>query len=80
MFPKQSTRFTVNPIQIPMAFFTELEQIILEYVCNHNRPKISKAILRKKNKIGDIKQPDIKLYYKAIIVPKQHSIGTNPGT
>ena len=36
---KASYRFNANPIKIPMAFFTELEQIILKLVWKLNRSK-----------------------------------------
>ena len=63
--PKVIYRFNCNLYQATNGIFPELKQIISQFVWKYRKPRIAKAILRKKNGTGEINLPDFRLYYKA---------------
>jgi hypothetical protein len=63
MLPKAIYTCSKIPIKIPMVFCTELEKEIMKYIWKHKR-----QFLSKKSNTESIKIPDLKLYYRAIIM------------
>ena len=68
-----------NPYQATNSIFQEPEQIISQFVQKYKKPRIAKAILRKKNGTGGINLPDFRLYYK-LQSSRQYVTGTKTET
>ena len=65
---KCNLQFNIVHMNLPIKFFTELEQKISQFIWKHKRPKIAKAVQRKTTGAGRIKLPDFRLYYKATVI------------
>ena len=68
IMPKAIYRFNTIPIKIPTQFFNKLKRAICKLILNNKKPRIAKTLLKDKRTSGGINMPDLKLYYRAIVI------------
>ena len=68
IIPKAIYRFNAIPIKLPTVFFTELEQIISQFVWKYKKTSNSQSNLEKYNGTGGITMAGFRLYCKARVI------------
>jgi hypothetical protein len=72
---KSVNRFNAITIKIATQFFIQLERTILNLTQTEKKPRIGLTILKNKRTSEELTSPDLKLYYRAIVIQNAR-IGT----
>ena len=65
---KCNLQIECDPYQITNGIFHRTRTKISQFIWKHKRPKIAKAVLKKKNGAGGNNLPDFRLYDKATVI------------
>ena len=68
IFPRAIYRLSAIPIKFPTQSFIELEKANCKFIWNNRKLRIAETILNNKRTSGRITTPDLKLYYRAIVI------------
>jgi hypothetical protein len=68
ILPKAIYRFNAIYIKIPTEFLNELERTTSKFIWNNKKTRITKTLVKDKRTSAGITMPDLKLYYRAIVI------------
>jgi hypothetical protein len=72
IFSGVSQPFSISQVRI--LCLALLERANCKFIWNNKKPRIAKTLLKDKRTSGGITMPDLKLYYRAIVI-KRHGTG-----
>ena len=65
---KSNLQIQCNPHQNSNSILQKLGKAICKFICNNKKRRIAKTLLKDKRSSGGINMPDLKLYYRAIMI------------
>ena len=65
---KHNLQIQLDPYQITQGIFHSIRKKFSQFICKQKRPRIAKAVLKKKNGAGRINLSEFILYYKATVI------------
>ena len=68
ILPKAIYRFNTTPIKLPTVFFTELEQIISQFVWKHKKTSNSQSNLEKEEWNWRNQPASLQIYYQGTVI------------
>jgi hypothetical protein len=71
ILPKAIQRLNAILIKIPTQFFNKLDRAICKFIWNIKKPRRAKTLFKDKRSPGGITIPDLKNYYRAIVIKRQ---------
>lgn len=62
--------FSVIPVKITTRYFVDIKTLIMYFILRGKKLRVVNIVLKEKNKVGRLRLPNFKTYYKATVMKR----------